>query len=576
MRYRSLTLVLIVAAVIVSLALPSLGEEPDVGSFHCAGSECSLETALEPQLQLVRGSPQDAAGAEGQAPNPTPPGNVAHAAFFYSPSCPHCKVVEEEVFPPLQSKYGPQLEIQAFNVRDRADYEVFLDLEARHGADIPEVPVIFMGEAVMVGEDVIRDRLEGQIEACLQAGGCPPPTQASSPGMTPTPESAESGAIGEELAPGVTAYTGTGAEGANRPVVTMAYFLDQGCQECGRAWFDLRHLLGKYANVYLRAYDIATPENKVLNEALSEHYGVPERQRLSTPALFIGDQYLLGEEITLAQIEAAYRLHSVRGSSVPWELVADRIRQAEGHILDRFRSFGLYTVVAAGLIDGLNPCAFATIVFFVSYLAISGRRGRDILIVGAAFTTGVFLAYLLVGVGLWRVLQTLGFLTSLGRWVYLITGLLCLFLACLSILDYRKARQGRLEEMTLSLPHALRMRINSIIRQTRGARAYVWVAFIAGLSVSIIELACTGQVYLPTIIFVMGVPELRVRAFLYLLLYNLMFILPLVVIFVLAYRGTTSRQLTGFLQARASAVKLAMSVLFFALAGWLLYAVFVA
>ena len=231
------------------------------------------------------------------------------------------------------------------------------------------------------------------------------------------------------------------------------------------------------------------------------------------------------------------------------------------------------TILAAGLIDGLNPCAFATIVLFISYLAISGRKGREILSVGTAFTLGVFLAYLLVGLGLWRLLQSLDFLASLGRWVYLITALLCLFLAIFSLLDYRKARRGELEEMTLSLPHSLRLRINRVIRQSRRARAYVWAAFITGLAVSIIELACTGQVYLPTIIFVMGVPELRVRAVLYLLLYNLMFILPLVVVFILAFRGTTSRQLTGFLQTRAATVKLAMSGLFSALAVWLFYTV---
>jgi len=129
-----------------------------------------------------------------------------------------------------------------------------------------------------------------------------------------------------------------------------------------------------------------------------------------------------------------------------------------------------------------------------------------------------------------------------------------------------------LDDMTLSLPHNLRMRINRVIRQTRHARAYVWVAFVTGLTVSIIELACTGQVYLPTIIFVMGVPELRVRAFLYLLLYNLMFIAPLVVVFMLAFRGTTSKQLSRFLEARAGTVKLAMAALFFSLAGWLIYA----
>jgi cytochrome c biogenesis protein CcdA len=272
-------------------------------------------------------------------------------------------------------------------------------------------------------------------------------------------------------------------------------------------------------------------------------------------------------------VEAAYREHSAQGSPAPWELVAGETEGARTRIVDRFRAFGPYTVIAAGLIDGLNPCAFATIVLFISYLAISGRKGREILSVGTAFTLGVFLAYLLVGLGLWRLLQSLDFLASLGRWVYLITALLCLFLAIFSLLDYRKARRGELEEMTLSLPHSLRLRINRVIRQTRRARAYVWAAFITGLAVSIIELACTGQVYFPTIIFVMGVPELRVRAVLYLLLYNLMFILPLVVVFILAFRGSTSRQLTHFLHAHAATVKLAMSGLFSVLAALLFYTV---
>jgi cytochrome c biogenesis protein CcdA len=377
----------------------------------------------------------------------------------------------------------------------------------------------------------------------------------------------------EQLGPGVTAYRGIGTEGTGQPLVQIAYFFEQGCQECDRAWYDLAHLLGRVANLTLRVYDIAEPDNKILHEAMSEHYHVPEQKHLSTPALFVGDHYFLGDEITLQQVEAAYREHAAQGSPAPWELVAGETEGARTRIVDRFRAFGPYTVIAAGLIDGLNPCAFATIVLFVSYLAISGRKGREILSVGTAFTLGVFLAYLLVGLGLWRLLQSLDFLASLGRWVYLITALLCLFLAIFSLLDYRKARRGELEEMTLSLPHSLRLRINRVIRQTRRARAYVWAAFITGLAVSIIELACTGQVYFPTIIFVMGVPELRVRAVLYLLLYNLMFILPLVVVFILAFRGSTSRQLTHFLHAHAATVKLAMSGLFSVLAALLFYTV---
>jgi len=211
-------------------------------------------------------------------------------------------------------------------------------------------------------------------------------------------------------------------------------------------------------------------------------------------------------------------------------------------------------------------------VFFVSYLALSGHKGRDVLLVGAAFTIGVFLAYLAVGLGLWKVLGAFDFLTRMGRWVYIITAILCAVLAVLSLLDFFKARQGHTEDMILNLPHALRMRINAVIRTGRRAQAHVPVAFGTGVAVSFIELACTGQVYLPTIIFVLSVPELQVKAFLYLLLYNLCFILPLIVVFLLAYYGTTAKQLTTFLKTHAAAIKLAMAALFLVLAGWLVLA----
>jgi cytochrome c biogenesis protein CcdA/thiol-disulfide isomerase/thioredoxin len=538
-------------------------------------SQLLAEGASRPEPAYPATSGPDAGDPEALATVQTAEAGVANAVFFYTTGCPHCKVVEEEVLPLMQSQYGSQLDVQAVDASEPQGYELLLELEHRHGVRVSDVPVVFIDDTVLEGEEMIREGLTAHIEVCLKRGGCAPLTDRQPSTGTSAVEAGQSVAIQEELGPGVTAHRGTGSEGSGQAPISVAYFFEQGCQVCDRAWVDLSHVLGKYANVYLRVYDIGIPDNKVLHEALSLHYGVPEERHLSTPALFVGDRYFLGHDITLSQLEAAVRENSAPAVPAPWELVAKEMASARGRIVGRFQSFGLYTVVAAGLIDGLNPCAFATIVLFISYLAISGRRGREILSVGGAFTLGVFLAYLLVGVGLWRLLASFDFLESVGRWVYLITGLICLGLGVLSILDYRRARRGDLDDMTLSLPHGLRMRINAVIRQGRRARAYVGAAFITGLAVSIIELACTGQVYLPTIIFVMGVAELRVRAFLYLVLYNLMFVLPLAVVFILAFRGTTSKQLTRFVQSRAAAVKLAMSGLFFALSAWLLYAVIV-
>jgi cytochrome c biogenesis protein CcdA len=151
--------------------------------------------------------------------------------------------------------------------------------------------------------------------------------------------------------------------------------------------------------------------------------------------------------------------------------------------------------------------------------------------------------------------------------------LLCLGLAWGSFADFLKARQGRLEDMSLKLPDYLRGLERRLIREGSRARNFVLAAFGLGFVVSVVELACTGQVYLPTIIFVLGLQEWRARATLALVIYNLMFILPLIVVFLLVYFGTTSQQLTGWMLRRAAAIKLGMAVLFLLLAAWLGYSI---
>ncbi len=352
------------------------------------------------------------------------------------------------------------------------------------------------------------------------------------------------------------------------PAIHMAYFSKAGCPVCAQVNGYLETIQGLYPQLTITEFPIEEKESKALSEWLGQRYGVPEEKRLSTPMVFVGEDYLVGrDEVTVENLQTVLDKYVSGGAEATW---TDFDPEQSGKtIVERFRSFGSLTVVGAGLLDGLNPCAFATIVFFISYLALLGRKGREILAVGGAFALGVFLTYLLVGLGMLRVLEELPFLTTLGRWVYGAMALFCLALAVFSFLDYRKARRGDPQAMTLRIPLMLRRRINRIIREGAQARAFVPFAFTTGFVVSIIELACTGQVYLPTIIFVMGVPEMQGKAVFYLLLYNLAFILPLVVVFALAYFGTTSEQLGMFINRRTATIKLGTALLFLVLAGWL-------
>lgn len=126
--------------------------------------------------------------------------------------------------------------------------------------------------------------------------------------------------------------------------------------------------------------------------------------------------------------------------------------------------------------------------------------------------------------------------------------------------------------MKLMLSKAIHRRIHSVMRANISSRSLIVAALVIGFLVSVLESICTGQVYLPTIVFVLRDATLRMHALGYLVLYNLMFILPLAVIFLLVYFGVKSTALTKFAQKNLATTKLLLTILFLGL-GVLLFIV---
>jgi hypothetical protein len=288
---------------------------------------------------------------------------------------------------------------------------------------------------------------------------------------------------------------------------------------------------------------------------------------LIAPSIFIGNDSLSPEEITEPKVEALIQKYERVEAKSALEVDKGEIKKAEESMMNRFKSLGVLTIISAGLIDGINPCAFATLIFFISYLSMVGRKRREILWVGLGFSGAVFATYLLIGFGILSFIQHLSFLPLFSRIVYLITIAIALILGIYSLYDYIQLKRGRPSEMKLQLPEFLKNRIHKTIREETKSNRYFLAAMASGFVVSILEFTCTGQVYLPTILFVTNIPSMKTSAVSYLLLYNFMFIIPLLIIFGIVYRGVTSEQLGFFLQKRASSIKLITSLLFFALAG---------
>ena len=219
--------------------------------------------------------------------------------------------------------------------------------------------------------------------------------------------------------------------------------------------------------------------------------------------------------------------------------------------------------------DGINPCAFATIIFLVSYLTFVGKKGREILVYGIIFTSGVFIAYLLAGMGLMAFLHQLRSFPLISKGIYLLIAFFALILGIISLYDYVLFRRGQVAKWKLQLSMGMKKKIHAIIREQSQFKGGLLATFGAGFVIALCTVICTAQVYLPTIGFIMKIPELRANAIINLLLYNIMFIVPLVAVFVSTFFGVTSEKVALITKGHTGTVKLLTAILFLALAGLL-------
>ena len=345
--------------------------------------------------------------------------------------------------------------------------------------------------------------------------------------------------------------------------VEMAIFVSPTCVHCKH--FENEYLpvqKKKYKDtVDFTIYDISKDNNNLRLQQTAKQFGKPA----AFPTAIVGDTYMVGyphEIKTYAEnaIEKARLLGQETKIAAPVE-----------DTKAAFSKITFWAIIGAGLIDGINPCAFAVIVFFVSFLTVYKYTRREILIVGSAYCVAVFIAYILIGLGLFRFLYALKGFYWVIKSFYILTAVLCLLFFVLAVYDfyiYRKT--GKSEKMLLQLPTSLKTLTHKIMHFfLRDKHDSTWRLTVAalgvGFCVSLVEAVCTGQVYLPTVVLIMQDPSFRMKATLYLLLYNVMFIMPLIAIFALAMAGYESKTFNNFLKKHLGATKLLLCLVFLGL-----------
>ncbi len=224
-----------------------------------------------------------------------------------------------------------------------------------------------------------------------------------------------------------------------------------------------------------------------------------------------------------------------------------------------------WIVAGAGVLDGFNPCSFAGLLLFASFTVASASAAchaaspaagaasrRALAWRGGAYVLGVFLTYVLVGIGLLGALRVLPGEHMAGRVAALAALLVGLWML----------RDGLIPEarFRLEVPTGLKARLRPALRASS-----VPVAFTAGMLIGLCTIPCTGGVYLGVLALLASSAD-AARGALLLMVYNAAFVLPLVVILVAARQRRTQRALARWSEHRAGGMRAVLGVATVALA----------
>ncbi len=343
--------------------------------------------------------------------------------------------------------------------------------------------------------------------------------------------------------------------------VKIVFFYSPGCQECRKveAW------LGKASSSNPRLkvddLDITLYRNVPYNEFLCGQFDVSGAKRQVTPAVFTAAGALIGDDLTYSALIQLLRRaeHCPPGTWV--EMPEEKAEEAVKKLESKYDAITVSVIVGNGLVDGVNPCAFATIIFLLSYLQVTRRTPRETAAAGIAFVAAVYITYFLLGLGLARIITELSAFELAARYLQIGTVIFAGVVMLLCIYDGILCLRGRIDEMVLQLPGVFKERIRATVRTHARSKYIIPASFGVGVLISMLEIACTGQNYLPTILFMLQRGG-KGTAWGYLVLYNLAFVLPLIIVFTLAFFGLRSEKLTPLLKKHAATVKFALAILF--------------
>ncbi len=362
--------------------------------------------------------------------------------------------------------------------------------------------------------------------------------------------------------------------------VTIYFFEGKGCQFCEKEQIFLSEMNSKYKGLQIRQYEVwHNRENAVLMTRMLSVYGIKPQ---GVPVTFVGQRVFIGfSEQIKADMEAAIKKCFSEGCPDPYDkfgsiIPEKQIFSAEDLLSDKQGTLGVpiignielsdmslpvLTFVIAGL-DSFNPCAFFVLFALLGLLTHAGSR-KKIFFVGGIFVFFSGFIYFIFMAAWLNLFVFLGHVSGITT----SAGIISLIIALINIKDFFAFKKG----FSLSIPESAKPglfdRMRKLMKSTSSLSILVGTVVLA-VTANSYELLCTAGFPL-VYTRILTLNELSMSAYyLYLVFYNLVYVIPLLAIVILFGATFGKKKLT---ERQGRLLKLMSGVMMLELGGLLLF-----
>jgi len=334
--------------------------------------------------------------------------------------------------------------------------------------------------------------------------------------------------------------------------VKLYFFWGKGCPHCAQEEIFLEHLKKKYPQLEVKSYEVwYDKENGRLFTQMAEAYGTrPE----GVPTTFIGEfQPVVGYrnyEITGKVIEDRVKYCIIQGCTDPIEKLGKPSQKEISAQEDKIITLPVFgkvdtskmtlpvlTIILAGL-DGFNPCAFFVLFTLLSILVFVKSRKRMLLIGGTfVFFSGfIYFLFMAAWLNLFLHIGQLKIITT-------IAGIIALIIAAINIKDFFFFKKG----ISLAIPEKAKPKLFDRMRKllkVTSLTSMMMGTIVLAIAANAYELLCTigFPMVFTRVLTLHSLPGFKY--YLYLIFYNMIYIIPLAVIVLFFSITLGSRKLT--------------------------------